>query len=202
MFIQTALVRHLQLLRITVTGDKNVRMSSVAKYPICMLQSHPALHHTTPLLQANSRQSASHSTTPSLSRSAALQGGRGESSTLAELQSFPGWDWGCTESPTEVTLKIRFQTPLTVMEPCLISHLNCKYFTPQHQTRFLIEFSVTTQTPNTQSFYLHANEEDGNNVKHCVLRCRLHLVIFQMMRHKFPQCEGKEETCGSVQSLI
>ena len=119
--------------RITVTGDKNVRMSSVAKYPICMLQSHPALHHTTPLLQANSsRQSASHSTTPSLSRSAALQGGRGESSTLAELQSFPGWDWGCTESPTEVTLKIRCQTPLTVMEPCLISHLNCKYFTPQH----------------------------------------------------------------------
>ena len=159
MFIQTALVRHLQLLRITVTGDKNVRMSSVAKYPICMLQSHPALHHTTPLLQANSRQSGSHSTTPSLSRSAALQGGRGESSTLAELQSFPGWDWGCTESPTEVTLKIRCQTPLTV-----ISHLNCKYFTPQHQTRFLIELSVTTQTPNTQSFYLHAaNEEDGNN---------------------------------------
>ena len=155
---------------------------------------HPAWHHTdTPLLQANSRQWASHSTTPSLSRSAALQGGRGESSTLAELQSFPGWDWGCTESPTEVTLKIRCQTPLTVMEPCLKFHLNCKYFTPQHQTRFLIEFSVTTQTPNTQSFYLHANEEDGNNVKHCVLRCRLHLVIFQMMRHKFPQCEGKEE---------
>ena len=33
--------------RITVTGDKNVRMSSVAKYPICMLQSHPAPHRHT-----------------------------------------------------------------------------------------------------------------------------------------------------------
>ena len=31
-------------------------------------------------------------------------------------------------------------------------------------TRFLIDFPVTTQTQNTQSFYLHAaNEEDGNN---------------------------------------
>ena len=31
-------------------------------------------------------------------------------------------------------------------------------------TGFLIAFPVTTQTQNTQSFYLHAaNEEDGNN---------------------------------------
>ena len=31
-------------------------------------------------------------------------------------------------------------------------------------TGFLIDFPVTTQTQNTQSFYLHAaNEEDGND---------------------------------------
>ena len=83
------------------------RMSNVAKYPICMLELSECQTSTPPLLQGSTSSTPCPCTTPSLWRSAGPPGaGRGESSTLAGLPSSPGLACLCTESPTEVLLKI------------------------------------------------------------------------------------------------